>query len=181
MKKCFKNKRGFTLLEVMLAVSILLIATSMILSGFLVTFNYSNNTTVFAKLGNKNYATSVDSLAQMSATTVVNSKFSAAGSTVATVTVTGPSGYDNMFSDYTLIVWKTASSAGGTGSLTYDTSVDPSSASTSRSSFAYSPKVCQSCKNAQGQLRRYKAADGSIKWFCYNESSATGRGCGWES
>lgn len=179
MKICSKTKKGFTLLEVMLAVAILLIATSMILSGFLVTFNYSNNTTVFAKLGAKNYAKSVQSLAEINKRSDVNSRFSTPGSTKATVSCSF-SGASNVFSNYTVIVWKQQTPAGGEGSLTYNAAADGSTVSTSRASFTYSPSTCPGCGNAQGQLRKFKDTDGKIKWVCYNSSSDDGKGCGYK-
>ena len=46
-----KNKKGFTLLEVILAVAIMLIASTMILQGFIATLVYSANTALYAKTG----------------------------------------------------------------------------------------------------------------------------------
>lgn len=176
MKICFKNKKGFTLLEVMLAVAILIIATSMILSGFLATFSYSNNTTVFAKLGASNYSKSVQSLASMSSITDVNSRFHTPGTTSITVSCSY-SGASNALSNFNVVLWKQTTASGGEGSLTYDATADASNVSTSRSSFTYSPSVCPGCNNGQGQLRKFKDTDGKIKWVCYNAASDTGKGC----
>ena len=48
------NKKGFTLLEVLLAVAILLIASTMVMQGFMSTLSYSGNTAIYAKYGGKN-------------------------------------------------------------------------------------------------------------------------------
>lgn len=49
------NKKGFTLLEVMLAVAIMAIASTMIMVGFLTTMNYSRNSALYARVGSANY------------------------------------------------------------------------------------------------------------------------------
>lgn len=51
MKKC---KKGFSLLEVLLAVAILLIASTMVMQGFMSTLSYSANTAIYAKSGGTN-------------------------------------------------------------------------------------------------------------------------------
>ena len=57
MKRFFKksNKRGFTLLEVMLATCIMTIVSVMLMKGFLSTMNYAHNNNVYSKMGAKNY------------------------------------------------------------------------------------------------------------------------------
>jgi len=53
------SKKGFSLLEVMLAVAIMAVASSMIMYGFLTTMNYSNNSSIYARVAaantNENY------------------------------------------------------------------------------------------------------------------------------
>ena len=54
--KCSKtNKKGFSLIEVMLAVAILLFASTMIMNGFMSTMKYSYSTSVYAKSAADNY------------------------------------------------------------------------------------------------------------------------------
>lgn len=60
MYKIQKHKRlyskcGFTLLEVMLAVCILIIASTMIMKGFIAVMIFANNNKAFAKKGEDNY------------------------------------------------------------------------------------------------------------------------------
>lgn len=57
MKRIVKtrSKRGFTLLEVMLATLIMSIVSTMIMRGFLSTMNYAHNNNVYSKMGAKNY------------------------------------------------------------------------------------------------------------------------------
>lgn len=54
MKRVNKNKRAFTLLEVVLAVAILLTASTMIMQGFMSTLQYSHNTSLMREYGNFN-------------------------------------------------------------------------------------------------------------------------------
>lgn len=67
MKKLFKrqSKRGFTLLEVMLATVIMTIVSVMIMKGFLSTLNYAHNNNVYNKMGAKNYADALGVIGQM--------------------------------------------------------------------------------------------------------------------
>ncbi len=48
------SKKGFTLLEVMLAIAIMVVASTMILEGFLSTLAYSANTALYARQGGYN-------------------------------------------------------------------------------------------------------------------------------
>ncbi len=54
MKIINKNKKAFTLLEVILAVAILLTASTMIMQGFMSTLQYSHNTSLMRGYGNFN-------------------------------------------------------------------------------------------------------------------------------
>jgi prepilin-type N-terminal cleavage/methylation domain-containing protein len=59
------NKKGFTLLEVMLAVAILAIVSSMMMTGFLTTMTYSYNSSLYAKIGAGNYANAITAVADL--------------------------------------------------------------------------------------------------------------------
>jgi prepilin-type N-terminal cleavage/methylation domain-containing protein len=52
-KRVKVSKRGFTLLETMLSVAILLIVTLMVYEGFMSTLNYSGDTALADRLGNE--------------------------------------------------------------------------------------------------------------------------------
>lgn len=54
-----KNKKAFSLLEVLLAVAILLIASTMVMQGFMSTLSYSANTAIYAQTGAKNQSSTV--------------------------------------------------------------------------------------------------------------------------
>lgn len=65
MKRITKNKRGFTLLEVMLAVAIMAVSSTMIMVGFLTTMTYSRNSALYSRVGASNYAGCITALSSM--------------------------------------------------------------------------------------------------------------------
>lgn len=67
MKKISKkfSKRGFTLLEVMLATVIMTIVSTMIMKGFLSTMNYAHNNNVYSKMGAQNYQNALGQVTNM--------------------------------------------------------------------------------------------------------------------
>lgn len=65
------SKKGFTLVEVMLAVVILVMSSTMIMQGFITTMNCSRNSTIYSRVGSENYSTlisKISAFSQMSAT-----------------------------------------------------------------------------------------------------------------
>lgn len=69
MKLIFKNnasKIGFTLLEVVLSIAIMLTMTTMMMNGFAATMSYSYHTSVFATTAASNYGKVVSSVATRS-------------------------------------------------------------------------------------------------------------------
>lgn len=66
MKKLFKiRKTGFTLVETMLAVVIMVITSSMLMNGFLAAMGYSYHTSVYTKSAGNNYATCINNVANL--------------------------------------------------------------------------------------------------------------------
>lgn len=65
MKRITSNKKGFTLLEVMLSVAIMAISSTMIMVGFLTTMTYSRNSALYSKVGASNYTGCITALADM--------------------------------------------------------------------------------------------------------------------
>ncbi len=57
------SKRGFTLLEVLLAVAILTIASTMIMNGFIATMTFANNNKRYARIGEMNASRAVRNIA----------------------------------------------------------------------------------------------------------------------
>ena len=60
------SKVGFTLLEVVLSIAIMLILTTMMMNGFAATMSYSYHTSVFATTAASNYATAIGKVANNS-------------------------------------------------------------------------------------------------------------------
>jgi len=60
-------KVGFTLLEVILSVAIMLVLTTMMMNGFAATMSYSYHTSVFASTAGSNYADAITNVATNSA------------------------------------------------------------------------------------------------------------------
>ena len=69
-----KTKTGFSLIEVMLAVAILLFASTMIMNGFMSTMKYSFSTSVYAVSAANNYNDSTEKF-----TSLMNKNFGAYG------------------------------------------------------------------------------------------------------
>lgn len=65
MKRVVKlhNRRGFTLVETLLATFILVVVSTMLINGFIVTMGYSYQTSVYNKSGANNYAACMDKVA----------------------------------------------------------------------------------------------------------------------
>ena len=61
--KVKKTKRGFTLLETLLSVALLVIISAMMMNGFMASVNYSHNTSVYAKSAGSNYKEAMSKLA----------------------------------------------------------------------------------------------------------------------
>ena len=59
------SKKGFSLLEVMLAVAIMATASSMIMYGFLTSMNYANNSSIYARVAAANTKENYDRLADI--------------------------------------------------------------------------------------------------------------------
>ena len=66
MKKVTKrhSKKGFTLLEVLLATVIMSIVSLMIMQGFLATMNFAHNNNIYSRSGSANYAKCVAFISQ---------------------------------------------------------------------------------------------------------------------
>lgn len=184
MKNRFKvkSKSGFTLLEVILSVAILIVASSMILSGYLTAFNYSNDTGVFAKLSSRMYSNAVTDLSNKANVSDIKSRFATPGNQKVTVSCsvgTVQSAFDD---DFSVIQWKHAAPSGGEASLNYDSSLEGSVVSANRATFMYSTKECPHCHGKQGMLRKYRdESTGQTNWFCWNPTKTNGKGCdyGW--
>ncbi|MBP5655835.1 MAG: type II secretion system protein [Clostridiales bacterium] len=91
--KVKKTKKGFTLLETLLSVALLVIISSMMMNGFMASINFSHNTSVYAKSAGTNYRDAMSDLAYYATKAGTNKKaaYSALNSQGAdgTMTFTG--------------------------------------------------------------------------------------------
>lgn len=92
------SKKGFTLLEVMLAIAIMVVAATMILEGFLSTLAYSANTALYARSGGYNQKQMYKAIAEKQgkngdsgAQTMTDSYMKSFSGSPATITMTGSS------------------------------------------------------------------------------------------
>ena len=100
ISKLENSRRGFTLLEVLLAVAILSIASTMIMNGFIATMTFANNNKRYARIGEMNASRASQNIAHYA--------------TNSTQMATMNELTDNRCSELT------ASFAGGTGALGVD-------------------------------------------------------------
>lgn len=84
MKKIIKTstKKGFTLLEVMLAVAVMAISSTMIMEGFIAVMNCSRNSTIYSRVGGAHYAELIKKIADTSATPLASRTYSGTKSTI---------------------------------------------------------------------------------------------------
>ena len=70
MKRLVKhfNRKGFTLVETLLATFILVVVSTMLVNGFIATMGYSYQTSVYTKSGSNNYTACMSTLANWCAT-----------------------------------------------------------------------------------------------------------------
>lgn len=66
MIKIYKSKKGFTLLEIVLAVAILMIMSTALVQGFLSTLQYSYDTSLYLRMSKSNYGRAVSNLSNYS-------------------------------------------------------------------------------------------------------------------
>ena len=150
-----RNKKAFSLLEVLLAMAIMLIASSMIMQGFMSTYSYSGNTKVYAKNAAKNSQTMYSTIASYSG------KKDVAKPGALNLELTGLVGKPQ----FSINTW----SAKSLSVPTYSAAYSESGAATS-SKFAVTyclPKdlKCPKC-NKRETLARDKNDSPSYRWFC---------------
>ena len=114
MKRVVKqtNRKGFTLVETLLATFILVVISTMLINGFIATMGYSYQTSVYSKSGANNYAACMDRVAKHNSMTNrgTNGRQAKLGTGVATkdLTFVCPASYQleplyvEVVSEYTL-------------------------------------------------------------------------------
>ncbi|MCR4688643.1 MAG: type II secretion system GspH family protein [Saccharofermentans sp.] len=175
MKKLIKiRKTGFTLVETMLAVVIMVITSSMLMNGFLATMGYAYHTSVYTRSAGNNYATCINSVADLHAMgeedrhrqAELNTR-TGGGATAATLSFTG--GVTSLTSlkigvtsstNNTSALPDTVTGVASEGDLKLD----------NRHSFFYYPTVNSNSASDDtylGRTRIYKKSATGEWWWCY--------------
>ncbi len=183
MRRISKNigKRAFTLLEVLLAVAIGLIASTMILEGVVSTMQYSSNTVFFSKLAETHEASAYHQIA-LSHKDLGDGKYGNVDTTAVqgTLTFTTSTGITRSISVNEYAYGQLNSTSGSTSNINELSStigVENSSAIVSDNRYAsvYIPVQCNNCLTHNYMRVAYSDEDGWL-WFCCNVGGE--HGCG---
>ena len=176
-------KKGFTLLEVILSVAIMLILTTMMMNGFAATMSYSYHTSVYASTAATNYSNALSKLAEKSSVSFEAYKdMGKASAEKKTLSIARTnSAYNNPSAYKTMNVEVYRENGGAEAARThgyrsqvenYGESKDGTYAN-NRSSFYYYPNyITESTTDAdRGTLRVYKYSD--VYWWCRKKVNST--------
>lgn len=142
MIKIYKSKKGFTLLEIVLAVAILMIMSTALVQGFLSTLQYSYDTSLYLRMSKSNYGRAVSDLSNYS-NSAVGSRYEFSGN--ATLSIGGAAsvaGLDRSLSVYVNREINTNITVSDIGSGIAEGS---SPVSSRRTNVLYTPGLCPLC------------------------------------
>ncbi|HPG63915.1 MAG TPA: prepilin-type N-terminal cleavage/methylation domain-containing protein [Saccharofermentans sp.] len=142
MIKIYKSKKGFTLLEIVLAVAILMIMSTALVQGFLSTLQYSYDTSLYLRMSKSNYGRAVSDLSNYS-NSPVESRYEFSGN--ATLSIGGAAsvaGLDRSLSVYVNRETNTTITVSDIGSGIAEGS---SPVSSRRTNVLYTPGLCPLC------------------------------------
>ena len=142
MIKIYKSKKGFTLLEIVLAVAILMIMSTALVQGFLSTLQYSYDTSLYLRMSKSNYGRAVSNLSNYS-NRAVESRYNFSGN--ATLSIGGAAsvaGLDRSLSVYVNREINTNITVSDIGSGIAEGS---SPVSSRRTNVLYTPGLCPLC------------------------------------
>ena len=142
MIKIYKSKKGFTLLEIVLAVAILMIMSTALVQGFLSTLQYSYDTSLYLRMSKSNYGRAVSNLSNYS-NRAVESRYNFSGN--ATLSIGGAAsvaGLDRSLSVYVNRERNTTITVSDIGSGIAEGS---SPVSSRRTNVLYTPGLCPLC------------------------------------
>ncbi len=162
------NKKGFSLLEVMLAVAIMAIASSMIMYGFVSSMSYANNSSIYARSaaynarGNYYFITKTAHKERGSGATsryavLATDTATYGGSTKHTISIQGGS----LNVDINARTFRMASN----GPLTTDASPDPSGATVNTATFNVGSSVVADSREGTGSYADATVADNRTGFF----------------
>ena len=86
--KSISSKKGFTLLEVILSIAIMLILTTMMMNGFAATMSYSYHTSIYSQTAAANYKTAISSVADKVGNADIYKTIDKAGAAGQNITLT---------------------------------------------------------------------------------------------
>ncbi|MBO4650365.1 MAG: type II secretion system protein [Clostridiales bacterium] len=133
------SKRGFTLLETMLSVALLLIVTLIVYEGFMTTLNYAGDTALAERVSNQNAGTCYRTMGQE--TTSLHP-----GTTSTAIMVSG-TGYKGVFQVHAFAETGGMSIFSSGSSFTDDANFLNT---TNRHGFVYKARMCPSCSGVLG-------------------------------
>lgn len=142
MIKIYKSKKGFTLLEIVLAVAILMIMSTALVQGFLSTLQYSYDTSLYLRMSKSNYGRAVSDLSNYS-NSPVESRYNFPGD--ATLRIGGAAsvaGLDRSLSVHVNRETNTTITVSDIGSGIAEGS---SPVSSRRTNVLYTPGLCPLC------------------------------------
>lgn len=169
-------KKGFTLLEVILSVAIMLILTTMMMNGFAATMSYSYHTSVYASSAATNYSNALSKLAAKSSSAFDAYKdMGKTGSEAKKITIARTnSGFNNpsLYKTMNVEVYRENGGAIAAQNAGYRSQVEnygekaDGTYANNRSSFYYYPNyINESTTDAdRGTLRVYKYS--GVYWWC---------------
>lgn len=189
--KVKKTKKGFTLLETLLSVALLVIVSSMMMNGFMGSINYSHNTSVYAKSAGNNYKEAMSELGFYAVKAAEDKKAaysSLEGATAEdgtmTFTGTGVAGTNLILnSDGELkvkVFSKTANTSGlhdnlGLSQFAENYGGSDDSYSDNRYSFTYIPSVNHDTDNHHiGEIRIFRQNSTGKLFWGYKKTNADG-------
>ena len=177
MKRILKkpSKKGFTLLEVMLAVAIMAIASTMIMNGFVATMGQSTNTSIYSRVGNSNYTKTINKLATYSNLSVSNRQSDASANSIrssgGTTTTMDCAASPANLPDMTVYKWRETEGASSYGAYNAAATYGYGESQTyadNRTTFFYAPSsdlfYCSNCHH-YGYIGLYRHA-GSTAYYC---------------
>ena len=148
-----RSKKAFSLLEVLLAMAIMLIASTMIMQGFMSTLSYSGNTDVYAKDAAINSRNMYSVINQHK-----NKNGDSAGGGATTFELNGD---ENI--KFSVNTWSSKTASPASYSSTYAESGAPTS---SKYAISYCLPAGLECPNCSSKTSLARDKNNGFKWFC---------------
>lgn len=142
MIKIYKSKKGFTLLEIVLAVAILMIMSTALVQGFLSTLQYSYDTSLYLRMSKSNYGRAVSNLSNYSNRPVESRYNFPVNATLSIGGAASVAGLDRSLSVYVNRETNTTITVSDIGSGIAEGS---SPVSSRRTNVLYTPGLCPLC------------------------------------